>query len=99
MPRHASIEQAVTGRDGRPGIVIRFDYHEGLKDALKSEIPRDDRRWDPDAGGWWISEDHRERAEFLVLQYFGHATLLGLEGEDDTVLTRGGERLSQTRLF
>ncbi len=42
--------------DGKAGYFLTFDYDFGIIQKLKETIPSYLRQWQPEKGGWWVSE-------------------------------------------
>ena len=57
-------------------IFVRTPFDRSFKDDLKSEIPREFRRWSPEEKVWKVDPSQDGALVDLVTRYFGEPTIL-----------------------
>ena len=72
---NATIEKTATQ------IILKTSYNREFVDALKSEIPYTERKWDSYHKVWGVSLDYAERAEKIFNCFFGTEDALDAEIE------------------
>lgn len=92
-----SLEQAVPGPRGEPGLLLRAPLDETLVWDLESEIASARRVWIPEKQAWWIATSYLETVVAIVLRTFPSVLVFGTD--EDRLISRDGLRVLQGRLF
>ena len=92
-----SLEQAVPGPRGEPGLLLRSPLDEALVWDLESEIASARRAWIPEKQAWWIATSYLETVVAIVLRTFPSVLVFGTD--EDWLISRDGLRALQGRLF
>ena len=79
-------------------VALRTPYDEMFVELLKSEIPRGHRGWDREGRMWWVSDEHRETAEKIILSRWSQMRVMGAEDGDYVVDHQGVVLEHQGRL-
>jgi len=91
MPDHHPTIEPYPGRDDRDGFLVRTPYSDAFIEALKAQLPRQDRYWVADSSAWWIADDGWGLLTYLLLEHFGeYSTLDPDTGALDYVSSEGG---------
>lgn len=52
------------------GMYLESPYNADFIEALKKEIPPDERKWDSKRNQWWISDAYLDEVDDLLRIYF-----------------------------
>ena len=79
-------------------VVIRTALNLEFVDDLKRSVPKDERTYDDKKFIWRVSRAYQEPALLAMLRHWPEVQIFDT-AEGDHIVTRDGQRITQTQLF
>ena len=57
-------------QSGEYGMHLESPYNPDFIEALKRDVPADERKWDSVRKQWWISDAYLDEVDALLFDYF-----------------------------